>query len=64
MGVSRSVYYEWLSRPMSNRDKENQELTKAIKEVFNQNRHVYGTRRIAKKLAQDNIFISKLGLAN
>jgi putative transposase len=30
-----------------------------IKEVFIQNRHVYGTRRIARKLAQNDIFVSK-----
>lgn len=59
MKVSRSGYYEWLTRPTSNLDKKNQELTKIIKEIFIQNRHVYGTRRIARKLAQNDTFISK-----
>jgi len=58
MKVSRSGYYEWLIRPISNRDKKNQELTMAIKEIFNQGRHVYGVRRISKKLAQNDIIIS------
>jgi putative transposase len=59
MKVSRSGYYEWLNRPTSNRDKENQELSVMIKEVFIEGRNCYGTRRIAKKLAQNDIFISK-----
>jgi putative transposase len=59
MKVSSSGYYEWLDRPISNRAKENKKLTESIKEVFNQNRHVYGTRRIAKILAKNDIFISR-----
>jgi len=38
MSVSRSGYYEWLYRPISNRDKENRKLTAMIKEIFIQNR--------------------------
>lgn len=59
MKVSRSGYYEWLNRPISNRSLENQRLTKSIKEVFNQNRNIYGTRRIAKILARNDIVISR-----
>lgn len=59
MKVSRSGYYEWLTRAMSSRSIENQELTKSIREIFSQNRHVYGTRRIAKILAKNDILISR-----
>jgi transposase InsO family protein len=59
MSVSRSGYYEWLNRPISNRDKENKKLTKMITEIFIQNRNIYGTRRIVKILAKDGIFISR-----
>jgi putative transposase len=59
MNVSSSGYYSWLNRPISNRDKENRELTKMIEEIFTQNRNVYGTRRIAKKLAERGVFISR-----
>jgi putative transposase len=59
MKVSCSGYYSWLSRDLSNRAIENQQLTKSIREVFVQNRNVYGTRRIAKILARDNIVISR-----
>jgi putative transposase len=58
MKVSSSGYYEWLNRPKSNRAIENQRLTKSIKEVFVSNRNVYGTRRIAKILAKNEIVIS------
>jgi putative transposase len=64
MKVSRSGYYEWLNRPESNRDKENKKLTAMIKEIFTQNRNIYGTRRITKKLAQNDIFISRRKVGN
>jgi putative transposase len=59
MNVSRSGYYEWLNRPISNRDQENTKLTKMITEIFIQNRNIYGTRRISKKLSENDIFISR-----
>ncbi len=59
MKVSRSGYYEWLTRPASNRATQNQQLIKSIREVFVQNRNVYGTRRIAKILAKNEIMISR-----
>ena len=59
MSVSRSGYYEWLGRPESSRDKENRKLTAMIKEIFIQNRNVYGTRRIAKILEENDVFISR-----
>ncbi len=59
MKISRSGYYSWLNRDLSNRVIENQQLTKSIKEVFAQNRNVYGTRRIAKILAKNEIIISR-----
>ena len=59
MKVSSGGYYSWLNRSLSNRSLENQQLTKSIKEVFLQNRNVYGTRRIAKILAKNDILISR-----
>lgn len=52
MKVSRSGYYDWLNRPISNRALENQRLTQSIKEVFLKNHNIYGTRRIVKILAK------------
>ena len=59
MKVSRSGYYDWFNRPESNRDKENKKLTQMIKEIFIQNRNIYGTRRISKILVSNGIFISR-----
>jgi len=59
MKVSSSGYYSWLNRSLSNRAFENQQLIKSITEVFLQNRNVYGTRRIAKILAKNDILISR-----
>jgi putative transposase len=59
MKVSSSGYYNWLNRGLSDRDIENQQLTKSIREVFVSNRNVYGTRRIAKILAKNEIVISR-----
>ncbi len=59
MKVSSSGYYEWLTRPPSNRATQNQQLTKSIREVFVSNRNVYGTRRIAKILTKNEIMISR-----
>jgi transposase InsO family protein len=59
MRVSRSGYYDWLNRPESNRVKENKELTKVIKEIFIQNRKIYGTRRISDQLVKRNIAVSR-----
>jgi len=62
--VSRSGYYEWIKRPQSNRDLENQYLTKMIKEIFNKTRQVYGTRRIVSTLMQMGINASRKRVAN
>ena len=58
MKVSRSGYYDWLNRPISNRDQENMRLTKMIEQIFIEGRGCYGIRRISKKLQNDGIFIS------
>jgi transposase InsO family protein len=59
MKVSRSSYYEWLSCPGTNRENQNKELSKMIKAIFTEGRGTYGTRRIARKLAQRNVIASR-----
>jgi putative transposase len=59
MKVSRSSYYEWLSNPGTNREKQNEELSKMIKVLFTEGRGTYGTRRIARKLAQQGVVASR-----
>lgn len=53
MGVSRSGYYDWQGRPPSNRTMKNQQLGVKVKDIFEQNRHVYGTRRIREELIKE-----------
>jgi len=48
--VSRSGYYGWLKRPISRRERENQELTAEIKEIFTEKKRIYGSPRIHQEL--------------
>ena len=59
MKVSHSSYYEWINNPGSNRAKEDEELTCMIKAIFLEGRNTYGTRRVKKKLARQNITVSR-----
>lgn len=57
MKVSRSGYYEWLSKPI--RGKQDEILIEIITTIFNEGRNTYGTRRIKKKLAMQNKIVSR-----
>jgi transposase InsO family protein len=59
MKISRSGYYEWLINHKTERTKRNEELTQIIKPIFKDGRSNYGTRRIKKKLAVQNITVSR-----
>lgn len=48
--VSRSGYYAWVTRPRSEREAENIELTLAIVEIHKESRRTYGVPRICAKL--------------
>lgn len=59
MKVSRSGYYEWLIRAKSARQKEDEILFTLIDSLFQEGRSTYGTRRLKKKLAQQNRRVSR-----
>lgn len=59
MKVSRSGYYEWLERPEPERLKKDKALIAVIKPIFKEGRSTYGTRRIKKKLSQQNSVVSR-----
>jgi putative transposase len=59
LSVSRSGYYDWLERPVSERDMENEKLIQKIKEIYHQNREVYGSPRIVQVLKSEGIICSK-----
>jgi putative transposase len=44
--VSRSGYYDWLSRPASPRHQENELLLKHIKQIHADSRETYGSPRV------------------
>ncbi|OVE81392.1 hypothetical protein BVY03_04000 [bacterium K02(2017)] len=57
--VSRSGYYEWLTRSESKRAKENRCLLVAIKSSYNENRQAYGAIRIKRDLTKQGHTCSK-----
>jgi len=63
MKVSRSGYYERLTNSGCNRDKEDEELTCKIKEIFQKGRSNYGSRPIKKDLSRNGVIISRKRVA-
>lgn len=57
--VSRSGYYDWLNRPVSDRKLANEKLTIEIKSIWVMSRHTYGLPRIYAKLKDCNISVGK-----
>jgi putative transposase len=57
--VSRSGYYEWLSRPPRAQAHADQEVQDKIQRYFAQGRGTYGTRRLKHLLAQDGLQVSR-----
>lgn len=52
LSVSRSGYYEWLSRPMSNTAKRQEDLKIKIEALFDLSDQTYGYRRIHAELVR------------
>lgn len=50
LGVSRSGYYSWRTRPPSARKMANQKLLQAIRKVHQENGEIYGSPRITEAL--------------
>jgi putative transposase len=50
LGVSRVAYYQWLRRPMTEREHTDRELAQVLRNVFLQHRRRYGARRLAIEL--------------
>jgi putative transposase len=53
--VTRSAYYDWLKRPISNCAKKDMALIKQIKKIFDESDSTYGHRRIRKELRKKGI---------
>ena len=59
LNVSRSCFYDWLKRPKTEREKENEALIDQLKMLFEEGRGNYGTRRLKRKLANLGLTISR-----
>lgn len=57
--VSRSGYYDWLTRPPSAHAHQDQMLSERIRVHFEANRRVYGTRRLKACLADEGEYVSR-----
>jgi putative transposase len=57
--VSRSGYYDWLERPMSNRKIENEKLGLELKRHWQESRETYGLPRLHEKLKDDGYKVGK-----
>ncbi len=61
--VSRSGFYAWLSRPKSTRALADEVLTVKIRATFDANRKVYGSPRIHRELADDDVRVGRKRVA-
>jgi putative transposase len=55
LGVSRSGYYQWKQAEPTQREREEAELVKQIRRVFEANKGRYGSPRVSQALRQDGI---------
>lgn len=63
LGVSRSGYYEWLSRPKSNQKERKEKLKSQIKRVYLESRRNYGSPKITKQLNSEGVSVSQKTVA-
>jgi transposase InsO family protein len=57
--VNRSSYYEWLNSKSSKSTLENEMISEKIRIIFTEGRQSYGTRRIKKALARQDLIVSR-----
>ncbi|OIQ10951.1 IS2 transposase TnpB [Moorella thermoacetica] len=57
--VSRTGYYRWLKRPVSQRRIQDEIIKEQIVNIYNKSRKTYGSPRIHKQLGREGIHCSK-----
>ncbi len=63
LGVSRSGYYAWRERPLSERKQTNTRLLLHIRAVYQESRRTYGSRRVYHELRAQGIACSRHRIA-
>jgi len=63
LGLSRSGYYAWRSRPDSARAREDAKLLDEIRRIHTESREIYGAPRIHAQLAADGIRVGRKRVA-
>ncbi len=61
LGVSKSGYYAWKSRPPSNRSREDAALTEKIRKVHERSRQTYGYPRVHAELRALGVCCGRAG---
>ncbi len=59
LGVSRSGYYSWETRPISPLHEENNRLLDHVIDVYEKSRKVYGSRKVTRALDRKGIHCSR-----
>lgn len=59
LDVSRSGYYDWLYRPVSNREQSNNQLLGQIIDIHASSRNIYGYRKIYYQLLKNGVDCSE-----
>lgn len=63
LGVSRSGYYDFIKRPPSARELENEKLTRKIRSIFEASHETYGSPRVHAELLEEGISCSRKRVA-
>jgi len=61
--VSRSGFYAWYKRPVSQRSQRNQQLLEKIRKVYRENQQRYGSPRVYRALRIDGELVSRNTIA-
>lgn len=62
--VSRSSYYAWLKRPLSQRAKKNEELSQQLQEIHRKSKGTYGSPRLMEELKKQGARHSRKRIAD
>jgi putative transposase len=63
LGVSRSGFYDWCSRPPSRRELDDRSLTVRIRRIHLESRRTYGAPRITAELHAQGVVVSRKRVA-